>query len=151
MLYRVFLIGLFILLFASCGKIEEPVFNYIDNVRVGKLGVSSSLMTFDVQYFNPNNRKAQLKEAEGEAWVDSAYVGHFRVDTIVDIPAKSNFTIPVKLDVDMKYFLKYSMFGFRNEEVLVTVKGNARLGKGGVYRKIPLHYEGKHNLAELIK
>ena len=151
MRYPIISIVFFLLLLTSCGKIKEPVFNYIDNVRVNKLGLNSSLMTFDMQYFNPNNRKAKLKEADGEAWLDSSYVGHFHVDTIVNIPARSNFTVPVKLDVDMKYLLKYSLFGFKNETVLVTVKGNAKVGKGGIYKKIPLQYEGRQNLAELIK
>ena len=130
---------------------KEPVFNHIDNVRLNKLGLGTSVMTFDMQYFNPNNKKGTLKEAEGEAWLDSSYVGHFYVDTTVNIPALSNFTVPVKLNVDMKYLLKYSLFGFKNEEILVTVKGNAIVGKAGIYKKIPLQYEGRQNLAELIK
>ena len=151
MRYVIIPVGFFLLLLTSCGKIEDPVFNYIENVKVNKLGLGTSLMTFDMQYFNPNNRKAKLKEADGEAWLDSSYVGHFYVDTIVNIPAKANFRVPVKLDVDMKYLLKYSLFGFKKEEVLVTVKGTAKVGKGGIYKKIPLQYEGKQNLAELIK
>jgi len=151
MRYVIFPFGFFLLLLASCGKIEDPVFNYIENVKVNRLGLGTSLMTFDMQYFNPNNRKAKLKEADGEAWLDSSYVGHFYVDTIVNIPAKAIFTVPVKLNVDMKYLLKYSLFGFKKEEVLVRVKGNAKVGKGGIYKKIPLQYEGKQNLAELIR
>jgi LEA14-like dessication related protein len=141
----------FVFLLTACGKMEEPVFNSIENVRVSKLGTSLSMMTFDMQYFNPNKSRATLKEAEGEAWLDSNYIGHFHVDTIVSIPANSNFTVPVNLDVDMKYLLKYSLLGFRNEEVLVTVKGKAKVGKGWIYKKFPLHYEGKQNLAELIR
>jgi hypothetical protein len=151
MRFAIVLCGLFSILLASCGKMEEPVFNYIDNFKLGTLGLNKSIMTFDVQYFNPNKRGAKLKDAEGEAWLDSTYLGHFRVDTIVDIPATSNFTIPVKLDVDMKYLLKYSLFGFKNEEVLVTVKGKARVGKAGIYKSIPLQYEGRQNLAQLIR
>ena len=58
---------------------EDPVFNSIENVRVSKMGLTTSLMTFDIQYFNPNNTRARLKEAEGEAWLDSNYLGHFHV------------------------------------------------------------------------
>ena len=151
MRYSNVLCGFFLLLLTSCGKMEEPVFNHIENVRVNKLGLSSSIMSFDMQYFNPNNRKATLKEADGEAWLDSSYIGHFRVDTIVNIPARSNFTIPVKLEVDMKYLVQYSLYGFKKQEVLVTIKGKARVGKGGMYKSIPLQYEGRRNLAELIK
>lgn len=141
----------FLLLLASCRKIEDPVFNSIGNIKVNKLGIGTTTMTFDVHYFNPNKSKAILKEAEGEAWLDSNYVGHFYVDTMINVPAKSDFTIPVKLNVDMKFFLRYSLSGLKNEEALVTIKGKAKVGKGGIYKKISLDHEGRYNLAQMIK
>ena len=141
----------FLVFLCSCGKMEEPTLNYIDNIKLAKPGFNKSLVTFDMQCFNHNNSRAKLKEEEGEAWLDSNYLGHFYVDTMINIPAKSNFTVPIKLDVDMKKMLVYSLTRFKNEDVLVTVKGNARVGKGGFYKKIPLSYEGKQNLGTLIK
>jgi LEA14-like dessication related protein len=147
----IFVILSFFIFLTSCTKWKGPVFNKIENVKVNKLGLGSSLMTFDVQFFNPNNKRITLKNAEGEAWLDSNYLGHFYVDTAVNIPANSNFTVPVKLDVDMKYFLTYSLFGFKNEMVQLSVKGKGKAGKGGLYKEIPLNYEGRHNLAELVR
>lgn len=141
----------FCLLLASCKKIKDPVFNRIANVKIGKIGIGSSQVAFDVEYFNPNNKSAKLKEASGEAWLDSNYLGHFHVDSLIDIPANANFMIPVKLDVDMKYMLRYSLTGFKNEDVLVTVKGTAKVGKSGIYKNFPINYEGRQNLAELMK
>jgi len=108
-------------------------------------------MTLDMAYFNPNNINARLKEAEGEAWMDSTYLGHFLLDSAVNIPANADFVVPVKLDVEMKNILKHSLAAFLNEEVLFTITGKAKVGKNGIYRKIPLHYEGKQNLQELFK
>jgi LEA14-like dessication related protein len=141
----------FLFFLTSCGKMKGPVFNKIENVKVGKLGLGASTITFDMQFFNPNNSRIRLKNAEGEAWLDSNFLGHFHVDTVVNILPNSNFTVPVKLDVDMKYFLSYSLFGFKNEEVMVSVKGKAKAGKGGFYKTIPLTYEGRQNLARLFK
>jgi HSP20 family molecular chaperone IbpA len=70
---------------------------------------------------------------------------------LIDIPANANFLIPVKLDVDMKYVLQFSLTGFKNEDVLVTVKGTAKVGKGGIYKNFPINYEGRQNLALLVK
>jgi LEA14-like dessication related protein len=151
MRYTIIVTIAFAFLLASCGKMKGPVFDKIENVKVGKLGLGASMITFDMQFFNPNNSRVRLKNAEGEAWLDSSYLGHFHVDTVVNILPNSNFTVPVKLDVDMKYFLSYSLFGFRNESVMVSVKGKAKAGKGGFYKEIPLTYEGRQNLAELFK
>jgi LEA14-like dessication related protein len=130
---------------------KEPVFNGIENVRINKLAAGKSLMTFEMSYFNPNSLHARLKEAEGEAWLDSTYLGHFYVDSSVNIPANSNFTLPVKLSVEMKNILRHSLAAFLNEQVLITIRGKARVGKSGIYRKFPLNYEGKQNLQELFK
>jgi LEA14-like dessication related protein len=147
----IFLIGFVAALLCSCGKMEVPEFRHIENVRIKNLGLKSSVMIFDMNCFNPNKRGARLKQAEGDAWIDSAYVGHFIVDTLVNIPGKSDFIVPVKLDVDMKYFARYSLFGFRNEESLIKIKGRAKVGKGGIYKKIPLQYEGRQNLGRLVR
>jgi LEA14-like dessication related protein len=141
-----------LILLGSCGKMEEPVFNNIGNVKLGKLGLATTTMSFDMEYFNPNNSRAKLTAAAGEAWLDSNYLGHFHVDTLVIIPPKSNFTVPVKLDMDMQKLLTYSLSDFRNKkDVLVTIKGTARVGKSGFYRKLPLDYEGRKNLSEIFK
>ena len=140
-----------LLLFSACGNIKDPVFNSIQNVEVSKPGLDHSLMSFDMEYFNPNGTKALLKEAEGHAWLDSVYLGHFRVGTVVSIPANANFIVPVKLDVEMKNMLKHSMAAFLNEYVLVTIKGTAKVGKGGFYRRFAINYEGKQDIRKLFK
>jgi LEA14-like dessication related protein len=151
MKYPIILGGFFILLFSSCHRMKDPVFNDIENVQVSKAGKGRSLMTFNMSYFNPNHTGGRLKEAEGDAWLDSTYLGHFYVDTIVNIPPNSNFIIPVKLDMEMKNIFRHSLAAFLNEQVLITIKGKAKVGKGGFYKKFPLHYEGKQDLAELFK
>lgn len=143
--------GLIILVFSSCKNLKEPVFNGIQNMRINKLKAGKSLMTLDLAYFNPNEIKARLKEVDGEAWMDSSYLGHFYVDSAVTIPANSNFVIPVKLDVEMKHILRHSLSALLNEQVLITIKGKAKVGKSGIYKNIPLHYEGRQNMQELFK
>ena len=137
--------------FASCRDMKDPVFRNIENVKGDKLNFSNSSVTLDMRYFNPNNFKGQLKQAEGDAWMDSTYLGHFVVDTTVNIPANSDFLVPVKLLVDMKQILKHSLTALLNEEVNIRINGRARAGKGGIFRNFSLNYEGKQNLRELFK
>ncbi len=95
--------------------------------------------------------RARLKEAQGDAWMDSIFLGHFVVDTAIAIPANSDFVVPVKLNVDMKYMLQLSLVAFGNDEVTITLKGNARVGKAGIYRSYPLDYSGKQNPGKLLQ
>ena len=136
---------------ASCGKMKDPVFKGIENVKMNGAGINASSVTLDIRYSNPNNFKGQLKQAEGDAWVDSVYLGHFIVDSTVMIPANSDFLVPVKLAIDMKQMLKHSLTAFLNEEVMLKITGKARAGKSGVYKNFSLNYNGKQNLKELFR
>jgi LEA14-like dessication related protein len=148
---RSILLLLLISILVSCGKMKDPVFKGIENVKMNGLGISASSVTLDIRYLNPNNFKGQLKQAEGDAWMDSTYLGHFVVDTTVDIPANSEFLVPVKLAVDMKQMLKHSLTAFINEEVMLKITGTAKAGKSGIYKNFSLNYLGKQNLSELFK
>ena len=130
---------------------KDPIFKGIENVKMDELNFNDPTVTLDMRYHNPNNFKGLLKQAEGDAWLDSSYLGHFIVDTAVNIPANSEFTVPVKLAVDKKQLLKHSLVAFLNEEVTIRITGKARAGKSGLYRNFSLNYMGKQNLRELFK
>ena len=147
---KLFFVVLTASLLFSCAKMKDPVFKGIENVKMNGLGFQASSVTLDIRYLNPNNFKGRLKQAEGDAWIDSVYLGHFIVDTLVEIPANSEFLVPVKLAVDMKKMLKHSLTSFRQDEVLLKITGSAKAGKSGFYRNFSLNYIGKQNLKELF-
>ncbi|OJW03771.1 MAG: hypothetical protein BGO52_16520 [Sphingobacteriales bacterium 44-61] len=140
-----------IIFLASCRSLKDPVFNGIENVSVGEIGLDNSLLTLNLKYFNPNSSGGKLKNASGNAWMDDTYLGHFTVDSTVHIPAKDSFLIPVKLAVDMKKLLKNSFTALFKKEVMIRIEGEAKAGKGGFYRKFPVKYEGKQDIAELFQ
>ncbi len=137
-------------LFASCKKMKDPVFKGIENVSMNAVSMRSASVTLDIRYLNPNNFRGQLSRAEGDAWVDSVYLGHFVVDTTIHIPANSEFLVPVKLDLDMKQVLKHGLTGATKEEVTLKITGTARAGKSGFFKNVALNYIGKQNLKELF-
>jgi len=141
-----------IVFLASCGgNMKDPVFKGIENVKVNEVGMSESTVTLDIRYHNPNNFKGLLKKAEGDAWMDSTYLGHFVVDSSVNIPANNEFLVPVKMAVDMKKMLKHSLTAFLNEKVLLRIRGQARAGKSGFYKNFSLNYQGMQNLREIFR
>lgn len=139
------------LLFLSCGQIKEPDFRSIENVRVSKFGLNNSSLTLDLHYFNPNNFRLKLKHAEGDAWIENSYIGHFTIDTLVQVPAQGDFVLPVKLRVDMSKVLKNSLVAFLAKEATIKVEGRARVGKGPLFINYPIRYEGKQDLDRLTK
>ncbi|HMR92963.1 MAG TPA: hypothetical protein PKC69_11630 [Chitinophagaceae bacterium] len=135
---------------ASCGKMQEPVFHHIEKVEMGKLGLTATEATLHLKYYNPNNFRAKLKSAEGEAWMDSLYLGHFVVDTLINVPPRSDFFVPVRLTLDMKQVIQHSLNAFNKEQVKIRINGNARAGRSGFYKTFPIHYEGLQNLQQLF-
>jgi len=135
----------------SCGSVKEPDFKSVENIRISRFGLSESTLNLDLHYFNPNGSGLKMKNAEGDAWIDNNYLGHFTIDTLINIPARGDFRLPVKLKVDMSKILKNSLLAFLSKEVLVKIGGTARVGKGFVYINYPIRYEGKQDLGELMK
>ena len=148
---RSFFVVLIIITLVSCGKMKDPVFKGIENVKMNELAIGGSSVTLNIRYLNPNNFKGKLKQAEGDAWIDSTYLGHFTVDTTLQIPANSEFLVPVKLTIDMKQLLQHSLTAFLNEEVMLKITGKAKAGKSGFYRNFSLNYQGMQNMREIFK
>lgn len=142
---------LLLIFLASCQSIKKPEFNGIENFRVDRLGAMESTLTLDLNCYNPNRSRFVLKEAEGEAWLDNSFVGHFTVDTLVRIPSYGDFKVPVKLKVDMNYLLRNPVSSLLQTEKLVRLEGNARVGKSGIFINYPIKYEGMQDLTKLIK
>ena len=135
----------------SCRSIKSPDFLSIENPRLESFDMNESTLAMDLHYFNPNKSRLKLKEAEGDAYIDGIMLGHFKMDTLINIPANEEFTLPVKLKVDMKNILKNSITTFLKTEVLIKLDGKAKVGKGSFFIRYPIHYEGKQNISELMK
>ena len=135
----------------SCDTLREPDFRSVENIRVARLGKSETTLTMDVRYYNPNKTRVKLKEAAGSAWMDGNFLGNFKMDSIVNIPANAEFTLPVSLEVDMKKLLRNSLAAILNKEVIIKLEGQAKLGKGFVFINYPIRYEGKQEVEKLLR
>lgn len=130
----------------SCGSIQAPEFKNVDNIRLEKLGMKGSTLFAEVHYYNPNNTRLVLKTASGEAWVDGHYLGKFSVDSLVHIPARGLFSLPVTLQADLGKLLLNSFSSLLGGEINIRIKGKARVGKGFFFINYPIEYEGKKKL-----
>lgn len=140
-----------LLLLSSCGSVQDPEFRNVDNIRFGGFGRSSSTVTMNVHYYNPNNMRLKLKEAKGKAWLDDQYLGDFKMDTLIHIPARGEFILPVSLELKPDQLLKNSLLTFLNKEVVVKMEGKAKVGKGIFFISYPIKYEGKQDLKKYMK
>lgn len=141
----------FVFVLLSCRAIKEPDFRSIDNLRLQRFDLNESTLSLDLHYFNPNRSRVKLKEAQGDAYLDGVLLGHFEMDTLINIRGNEEFTLPVKLTVDMKNALQNTITTFFKTEVIIKIEGKAKIGKGSIFIRYPIHYEGKQNINELLR
>lgn len=138
-----------IAILSSCGKMKAPEFRRIQGFELAALGLMKSELKLQITYFNPNKFAGSLKWAEGDAWIDSLYMGPFKVDTTITANPQSEFEVPVTLMMDMMQAVKLTNSlrkkGF-NPEVWLKIEGKARAGRNGLYKTVPLKFEGLQKL-----
>lgn len=100
----------------------------------------------ELVYTNPNKVGFQVKRTEADVYIDGTYLGRMSSDSLIRVAKKSEFIIPVQVRTDMKNLLKNAWSAFSNRSVLVQAKGTLTAGVGGVFKTIPLNYEGRHEM-----
>lgn len=140
----VYLLG--ILLFMSCSftKVKEPEFQELSNIKIEKMGLSTSTLSMEAVYFNPNSWGMELTETDLDIFIDNTYLGHTRQKFRIRINKKSDFSIPVLLEVDSKKLLKNGLNLLTSEKVEVKAKGKVKIAKAGIEKSINVDYTGMH-------
>lgn len=143
---------LFLIIFAtwglasSCEKMKDLQFVRVANLEMDEIGMTKSTVRLTLAYYNPNNYRLQLKDADFNVFFDDTQVGHSTQDTMINIPAKDTFYFPVKMEVNMANVFKNAFSAFSNKEVTIKATGNCKVGKGGIYLPFPIKCETKQAL-----
>jgi LEA14-like dessication related protein len=137
-----------ITIFFICGFqiFEEPEFVEVRNFRVHELGVRESKLKMELFYFNPNGFALTLKKADLDVFLDNRYLGKTILDTLIRIPARDTFYLPVHMQVNMKNLLPNAWTAISRKEVELKMEGHALVGKGRIFVRVPIHYSGRHEL-----
>ncbi|MGG9971872.1 LEA type 2 family protein [Ferruginibacter sp. SUN002] len=133
-------------LLISCGTPKELEYRDFENFTVEKMGLSSAAIKMDLVYYNPNNFGLQLKRTDLDIYIDSTYLGHTSQEYQITIPKKREFSLPVKVDVDMKNLFKNALNTAFKKEVMVRVVGTVKVGKMNVFKSFEVDYSGKHSV-----
>ncbi len=125
---------------------KEPEFVDARNFALRSLGLKTSTVYTDLYYFNPNGFGIQMKKADLDIYIDDQFVGHTLIDTLINIPRRDTFSIPVSMEVEMKKIFPNALAILLKEEVNLRIEGTAKLGKAGIFLNVPVKYQGKHSL-----
>ncbi len=140
------LFGLLIICIAvlSCNTFKIPEYKEFRNLSFENMGFSESTIKMELVYNNPNRFGFQVRRTEADVYVDDVYLGKAISDTLIKVDRKSDFAIPIYIKTDMKNVFKNAWSAFTNKTVLVRATGTITAGVAGIYKTIPLVYEGRH-------
>ena len=89
----------------------------------------------------------QLKNSDLDIFIDGNLLGHSSFDTLIKIPRRDTFTLPIKFDVDMQNIFKNAWSTLIGKEVLVRLTGKLKVGKANVFMSLPVNYETKETFS----
>lgn len=135
------LILCFFTLFCACKKPQSPELRAIENVKLAKAGFDQSIITMDINMYNPNNFSVSLKKVDCDILLNQVFVSKFSLDTLLHIPAKSVFIIPGKLNIDTRKVFSNGLNLLFNRDVVINANGTCKAGRNGIYLTIPVKYE----------
>ncbi len=131
------------LLHISCSTPKALEYRDFKNFTVANLGFASSTIKMDLIYYNPNSYGLQLKRTDLDVYMEGSYIGHTQLEYQITIPKRSEFSIPISLDVDMKNLFKNAFVTILNKEVNIRITGTIKVGKANIFKSFPVNYSGK--------
>lgn len=137
----------FMLILSSCREPKSLEFKEFKNLSVDKLSFAGAGLKVDLVYYNPNNFSLQLNRTDLDIFIDSTFLGHSSQDIQIAIPKRDNFTIPLKVELDVKNLLKNGIASLLNKNVSVRVLGSVKVGKAGIYKSFPVDYTSIQNFS----
>ena len=130
----------------GCKTPALPVFGRLENLSVRKVERSQTVVTAVIQYYNPNNYQLSLKHIEAEFYLENKLVGSSVLDTIIFLHKRDSFLLPVSVKLNLADVLSNGLGALLMGKANVGVKGFARLGRNGIFIRLPIQYEGTQKI-----
>ena len=131
----------------SCSAPKALEYNSYKNLSIERLGFADSQVKLELQYFNPNNFGLQVRRTELDIFINNNLLGHSSSDTLINIPRRDTFLLPINFNVDMQNLFKNAWNSFTGNEVSVKVTGKLKIGKANIFMSMPVNYEGKYKFS----
>ena len=142
----IYIVG-WIFAFMSCSSPKALEYREYHNFSVEKLGYSNSTIKMDLVYFNPNNFRMQLRNTDLDIFINGKLFGHSSTDTLIPIPKRDTFSLPVMFDVNMQSLYQNALNTLLGREVTLKVSGKIKIGKANVFMYFPVNYESKETFS----
>ena len=137
---RVSLLFLLSIFGISCSAPKNLEFLGYKGLEIKDGGSGNSILHLELEGYNPNPIKMQVKNASINIFVNNRLLGNFLQDSQVDIPAKDTFYFPLTMPMNLNALLANTLGINWGEAVTVKAIGNCKIGKRGFFLNYPVNY-----------
>jgi len=131
----------------SCQSFKTPEYISYDHFKIEKLGFKTTMISANLNYYNSNSTGVILNKTDIDIYINNTLLGHSSQNFQLKVKRKSNFVIPIKVEIDMKNLLKNAVSSLLNKQVTLRIVGKIRVGKGSFYKTFPIDYTTKEELS----
>src|ERR1035437_1069618 len=131
----------------SCSSPKALEYRSYSNFQIINAGFNASTVSLDLEYYNPNNYGLQFRMADIDIFINDILLGHSSLDSLIQIPRKNTFILPIKVDVDMHNIFKNALTTLLGQEVTIKAVGRMKVGKANIFISMPVNYEGKQTFS----
>lgn len=124
---------------AGCNKIKELEYKGIKNTKFQTLSFNNTAIQMDIEYFNPNNFGLDVKETNLKIYLNDQFIGVADQPKKTQIAKKATFLFPVVAHFDPLKAAGSALKALFSSTNKINVQGTAKLGKEGVYIKLPIN------------
>jgi LEA14-like dessication related protein len=130
----------------GCNNVKELDYIGIKSTELESLGLNNSAIRVNLEYYNPNKFGIDVKETNLSIYLNDKFVAIADQPEKTQIPKLSNFLFPLVDHFNPLKILGTAFKSLFSKTNKVSIQGTAKLGKGGVYIKVPINITENVNL-----
>ncbi|MBU3677502.1 MAG: LEA type 2 family protein [Chitinophagaceae bacterium] len=136
---RIWPVLILVFFFSACeAQVKEPDYIGIAKTEFKSISFSKAEIKFYLEYFNPNKVGIDVKETDVQVFLNDKFIAVATQPEEIHVPKNSKFLFPVVAHFDPIKVLGPSLGAIFSMENKMYVKGSTKVGKGGLFIKIPV-------------
>lgn len=122
----------------SCNSIKEIEYIGIKETKIESIGLQKGVVKTVMRYYNPNNFGLDIKETNLEVYANGNFLGTAENAERYAVPKKDTFDFPIFVHFNPIKMLSLVAMNTSLKKVKLNVKGTAKVGKKGVFIRVPI-------------
>jgi len=132
----------------GCNKIKELDYKGIKSAKLESINFHNTAIRINLEYFNPNNFSIDVKETNLSIFLDDQFVALADQPEKTKIPKNALFEFPIVAHFDPLKIMGPALKSFFAKTTKLRLQGTAKLGKDGVFIKVPVDIVEEINLRD---